>query len=534
MLIYANSLQLQPTEGPSEVIQLTAKWLGRRAKTFVDEVRLGAGIRELVLKDGSVLFSKSSGGIGEDHAYPFLFSAQLSHRDPDVSGRRWITEIGVRQERPGAPVECSLLLKTEEVSAQVTTPVRATRPRLVEDLVRSCFPIAGTPGMAVRSLHEDNAEEFLEEVQREDRRHPLVLVSCNKDGVFPIAAERLGAILAGLADVVEIKPGADSFAIEDVVGRRNFAFGGAINIVFPLRRRGEHWLPDTVLMLPETIADLLRDGKALESEVLSAITHRTNLPASWRHISPSRVDQALRHRRVAVLLDRARKGDQSGELEEYIALLDGADAEIAQKDAEILQAQVDVETKNEEVRDLKAEVFNLQQTVAGLKGGAQVGVTGTNGKLRDMVADAIINRPTLLQVLELMAEMFPDRLVVLDNAFASARESDRGGFKLADKACGLLHTLATSYWQALHDGRGDHQAKAVFGQNAFSANEASTLSNDGKRARTFTYRGRQFLMERHLKAGVKDSKAETLRIHFEWLPDDELLVIGHCGKHLDF
>ena len=42
------------------------------------------------------------------------------------------------------------------------------------------------------------------------------------------------------------------------------------------------------------------------------------------------------------------------------------------------------------------------------------------------------------------------------------------------------------------------------------------------------------VMEKHLKHGVKDSVAETLRIHFEWVADQKKLVIGHCGKHLDF
>ena len=45
---------------------------------------------------------------------------------------------------------------------------------------------------------------------------------------------------------------------------------------------------------------------------------------------------------------------------------------------------------------------------------------------------------------------------------------------------------------------------------------------------------RGILMEKHLKYGVKDSLAETLRVHFEWLADEKKLVIGHCGKHLNF
>ncbi|MFV8646948.1 hypothetical protein ACNREK_22150, partial [Ralstonia pseudosolanacearum] len=60
------------------------------------------------------------------------------------------------------------------------------------------------------------------------------------------------------------------------------------------------------------------------------------------------------------------------------------------------------------------------------------------------------------------------------------------------------------------------------------------LSNDGKKRRTFNYCGKDFLMEKHLKHGVKDSPAETLRVHFEWFSNEKKIVVGHCGPHLDF
>jgi hypothetical protein len=82
------------------------------------------------------------------------------------------------------------------------------------------------------------------------------------------------------------------------------------------------------------------------------------------------------------------------------------------------------------------------------------------------------------------------------------------------------------------DGLGDQQAKNVFG-SSFTANEAG-MSNEGKKRRMFNYRGHDILMERHLKHGVKDSLAETLRVHFDWVAKDKKIVIGHCGKHLDF
>jgi hypothetical protein len=80
----------------------------------------------------------------------------------------------------------------------------------------------------------------------------------------------------------------------------------------------------------------------------------------------------------------------------------------------------------------------------------------------------------------------------------------------------------------------DQQARAIFGKNGFAAKEAETISAQGRRRRTFGYGDRDIFMEKHLKYGVKDSAAETLRIHFEWLPDKKQILIGHCGKHLNF
>jgi hypothetical protein len=116
-----------------------------------------------------------------------------------VAGRKWITEVGLRQEAAGKPVECSLLLKTDEVSARVTAPIQVTRPKLVEQLIKACKPAAETPGLAIKILDENSAKAFLHEVEREARGYPLVLISCSREGAYPVEPERLRSVLTGLA-----------------------------------------------------------------------------------------------------------------------------------------------------------------------------------------------------------------------------------------------------------------------------------------------------------------------------------------------
>ncbi len=112
MLVYVNSFLFEPAQGRDQIIQLVAKWVGQRAKSYVDAARLTEGIRELKLKDGSMLSSRATLTDDKGKAFPFWFCAQLSHRDEKISGRRWVTEVGLRQEAEGQPVECSLLLRT--------------------------------------------------------------------------------------------------------------------------------------------------------------------------------------------------------------------------------------------------------------------------------------------------------------------------------------------------------------------------------------------------------------------------------------
>jgi len=536
MLVYANNFVFEPVEGPDQIIQLMAKWVKRRAKSYVDASRLAEGIRELKLKDGSTLVSRSTWSETNGRAYPFWFSAQLSHRDEKISGRRWITEIGLHQEFEGKPIECTLLLRTDEVSARVTATIQVTRPKLVEQLIQSCNPLGQTPGLKIKQLTLESASAFLREVERDRRKYPIVILSVNQDNKYPVKPERLRSILVGLADVVCIPPEEDTFAIEEIVGRRFMAFGGALNVVFPGRQGDHEFFYESVLLRAENIENLRDNGHSIESEVLSTITHRTNLLFSWRHISPEKVGQAVLRSQLSQMIERAKAGNQSTELTEYVALLESADQELQSKDKELESIRSKYEEKEQEVRVLEGNIANLKHALNGLQssdgGGNEIAEILTH--LRDSVTAVLKGSPSLQQTVDLIATLYSDRIIFLETAKSSAKESDRGGFYLGAKAFELMQKLATEYWQHLADGKSDQHAKTVFGQNSYAANEASALSNDGKRRRTFSHCGRDFLMEKHLKLGVKDSRAETLRVHFEWLAHEKKIIVGHCGKHLDF
>ncbi|MBX8475420.1 hypothetical protein K5D38_11570 [Pseudomonas cichorii] len=532
MLVYANRFEFEPEEGVEQIIKVIAVWAGRKAMGYVDPEKLIRGVNSFTIKDFSISSWSTVGADGRA-AFPFLFSFRLVHQDESIKGRRWITEVGVRQSEDGGVVDCSVLLKTDEVSAKVVAPIKVTRPKLVADLVERCRPVNGTPGLFLKTLTEEGADAFLQEIERVSRKSPIVLIS-SKDGSFFTEPETLRRQVLGLAHVVVIPPHVDTFKLEEIVGRRFIAFAGAARVIFPGRATTGGVYCETDIFMPEIISGKGREDITIESKVLAAVTHRSNVALSRKHVSIEAVRFEVFRSKLGYAAEQAKSTENSDEIKYYAELLDDADKELLAKGNEL-------EGLHQQLEDMEADARKSQATIEALKhkiSGHQSNEFGEDDlgevflDIRNALTDIKSGCAKLEDALRLVSVLYSDRLVVLGSAFSSAAESDKAGFNHTNKAYDLLVRLVSEYWEIMADGSGDQKAKKVFG-SSFSANEAG-MSNEGKKRRTFSYRGHNMLMERHLKYGVKDSLAETLRVHFGWVAKDKKIVIGHCGKHLDF
>lgn len=158
--------------------------------------------------------------------------------------------------------------------------------------------------------------------------------------------------------------------------------------------------------------------------------------------------------------------------------------------------------------------------------------------LDDATRDSIVaiagGAGTIVDALRTVAHVYSDRLIVLDSAWKSANAAV--GFRKVSKAFDLLRRLGSDYWATLASGKPDSQAKEVFTKNEFAPDESDTVANNkrGRKLRTFVYKGQPVEMLPHLKIGVKDSEYETLRVHFMWDAESRVIVIGHCGAHINF
>ncbi|MEZ0506485.1 hypothetical protein ACAW49_07345 [Pseudomonas sp. Env-44] len=534
MLVYANSVKLEPEEGIEQIIQIIATWVGKVSGpgSFVEPQKLIQGIKEFRLKEGITLTARSMLDRPDTAEFPKFFSARLSHPDSNIPGRRWTTEIGLRHDSPSSPIDCSIILKTDEISARVNEPVKVTRPRLMLNLFEHCRPTVETPGLFLKTLTDKNYISYLDAISNDDRRRPIVLVSVDQEGKYKIDPERVRGILVGLADIYSVGIEVNTFKLEALVGRRFVAFGGAVRIVFP-KRKGIDF-NESILLTGEKLSELAKEPGAMESEILATITHRTNIPISWQHISLDFVNQVILRSKLKSAMDKQNSGNHTAKPDDNLELLELAYEELSARDTQFLALRDQVEEYQHDCGRLQSVIESLQYSLSGKQDTREHNEEefGILQLIRNALKKLKTNDLKLEEALWLCSILYQDRLIVLETAFKSARESDASGFKKGCKAYELLIKLSDNYWELLDNGGGDQEAKQIFGNKAYAANEAN-LSSGGRRSRTFLYKNKYVQMDKHLKDGNKDSAATTLRIHFEWFADTQNIVIGHCGRHLD-
>lgn len=529
MLIYAMTFTAAPTATVEQLSTTVSDWLSRKAGQHIDA--------DILLKPYNIATAdniqiQSWAANGRDSR---MAAVRLSHRDKNINGRRWDTEIGLSQQTIDTPIRASVRLRTRDVSTRVANIPSVTRPIIAHMLVQQHGDPERCPGITLKQLTADNITDVARTVWSVDRRHPVILVSTDPDGNYLLDPERLRFLVAGLADVYEIPATENSYFLADHLTKQYTAWHGAVNIIYPIPHGRVY--PHNYLLLSERIHDIAAQGP-VEDEVLSLLCHITNLPNSWKHIAPEQVAAEVARQR---LVEARQRAAQSGETADYVALLEETNAEVEEANRQ-LQQEIDELRIDSDLQLLEAQdkCADYERTISALQTAlASAGITRDAPTQRDDIAPIlqsliIDGEPSLTESLDLVRLTFPDRVVVLDTAYRSAGDSTI--FRHRKRALALLWQLCTDYWSALAEGKGDTVARQCFGTNAFSANESQTVENTAAavKRRTFTYKGQSITMFKHLKIGVKDSAAETLRIHFEWLPDERKIVIGHCGPHLNF
>jgi hypothetical protein len=464
-----------------------------------------------------------------------LFLLRLEHSEPGLHTRLWTSCIRITAAEQGTLVEHGVVIS--DPGNQPLPPVMP--PRVVSRLLQRVDGHALPKELhhLVVDITADSAEDFLGYVLMDrDRALPMLVTTPTNQGVWHLPVEVLARRVVGLAAVHRLVDVAAVRAFNQALDL--FRFDPRMGVSDGAVRYFDTGLTPTssVFDHPLWTEERCRLSPGIEPlEFVTIAIARRRLPRAMPVSFPVLIeefDRAARHERLGALsveaandraiLDIALADNRS--LTEEVARL------TRQVEEEILARQVLEERFAEERAALDARAQVLE--AAANRPITQRHTAGNTESRHLLRALANPEKATLHAVLQAMGAAYPDAVVILPEALRSAEESH--DFRYPDAARDLLCRLLTTYRDTLARGRSDQEAKGCFGQNEFAANEAAALGTRGERLRTFLYQQRPVLMLRHLRHGVGEGSATCLRIHFHWDAEAKKIVIGHCGRHLDF
>ena len=228
MLVYANHLRIQGADAEPAVFKAIGGWL---------KEQLGFGLHPDQLKqDGEY-----NGRRGENRSWlrihgcydgvPSLCAWVLKHADETVQGRQWIVEVGFKKF--AGVLEVSCVVKTDESSALVLSPVRASQPRVIRYIAKNVLSANdadftdAVPGEILRTVGQDRDSylAFLADIEQRDRDGSIVLVSATHEGEYLVSPSELQRTLVGLAQVVQVLPESNSYEMVEIIGQPRAAWG---------------------------------------------------------------------------------------------------------------------------------------------------------------------------------------------------------------------------------------------------------------------------------------------------------------------
>ena len=471
---------------------------------------------------------------------------RFRHRQPSDPIKIWTTNVRLSSQdgAPGVRVQHGNWVSGLPRGVQVDS---VGAPRIIREL----FHISKTgisprdavlPVTVVCEKDIDGLIEFT--LLDPGRALPLVVVSPSESGDLLVDPEVLKKHLLGIASVATLNPFQSSLLLTDRLGSAGFPrsfglSGGAVRCYMPKMRKDESpfahplWTKTRLLGIGSSIQ---ASSDYVAKQVYARSIPRSVPPDLYEHIEW--FDRILQINQIAA---RRREADESAKSKELIDLAFGENDKLTQEVKQLqqrladqnLEWQIQAEDWQEKIEQAENKASALQAAFEnrGTEGDGEYSGALTaeeSGCIRLLIAG---QRYSLVDVLLAFKALYSDRLVVLDSAIRSARDSH--DFSQPEAAHELVGKFVTAYYEVLKSGRPEGEAKMVLGSK-YAATESEVMGKRGEDLRTFTYRGERVTMLRHLKIGVGEQTSNCLRIHFHWDSQRSLLVVGHCGKHLDF
>ena len=470
---------------------------------------------------------------------PEFWAARMQIQDSSVPDRLWRTDIGIVAKNDlnfTVGVTVTNYLRPGYLGPEPIPP-SFSAPQIVERLLADYWlPHSGDMPLTNGPLifRADEVPHILALLGSTERRCPIVWVTRERTYLDPLVAPHgLTAKIAGAAAILASADGEAEAALIEALPFRFRAVDGMVRIYQPgVRLQNEQDSGRHRYYSRYDIEELGASQVAVE--IIRALTRRMDL---GRHDAVfSLEDVADRHRRNR--LRQLREAHTPGTDTELVDLLEadnerlGALAEELQEASE--QQDFDLDLAREAEQEAKSHLS--RETAARLEAEKQLGLAQRPLKA---IQDFKSLPEDIGECVERIAALHPQRIRFTDAAIKSASSAEfnevRSDLGVVWK---LLWALATdlhdlSFNQSLERRQLEQEFRARSGFEISFTESDTTRSNPKLMAiRKFDFDGRGLSMEPHAKLDRSDRK-RYLRVHFAIDKESGLIIVNHCGDHLD-
>lgn len=503
----------------------------------------------------------------------------MEYDEPDSSNRfrHWHTSIGMVAENDDC---CQLNLKVSyyTIPSYVGRSLPDPDPNIPR-IAKSLFDLSDYQACIGETIVRTKCNyltckgfnDFAEELISTQRDLPLILITSDERGVYPIAnLDKLAQSLVGIANVYALdesngylkamrfdlfshdtpaylyncgkstlriyRPGVD---LSDPNGARNHLFitydrlkkyGDSISSVLNrslarsylkgksevLDTRDIEWLErkKDMLALKKRMAELQKSSSAdidrseERAQALALKDHKQTIAALEKLL-----EEETEERQTWQALAN-EYASVSEELQQQLDSAKSEDSNVSELENKISLLQYNTEQERERADREKGVRESLEKRTKAIE---------TFCKLPESPYEA----------LNLFSRLWASKIIVLPEAYESAKRYTKGSTAETWKA---LVSMATVLWRLKFiDNAGGSLIKSFQSETSFELAMTElklTKANDElMRLRQRRYNGETIDITPHVK-GKGTSKLDPLRIHFAFDDENEKIVIGHCGQHL--
>lgn len=469
---------------------------------------------------------------GEDTSVPEAWALRYEH-PCNEDGRWWRFDCGILQVEEGREDEFDVSLHLSHfiqpgfVGAKPVAPL-PTAPRIVSRIIDaanwSCVAGSERVTSEVQLLEVGEGETLRRRLENADRRCPIILVSRHyPDGEPGIDAVRLARLVAGSAVVLQSASSEVDKELEYCLGRRLSCWNGMTRIYQPGlsfdstgdERRHRFF----------TAEHVERVGEDDVIEMIVESVGRRPIGALATRVST--VEDVATYERDKQLA--ALRAGTTNDVNAYIELLEATNSEIegqfnALKDA-VHKGRQTIADQGDELAARQLEIQEARRQIAELSGELRY------ARAHAKAADALQSLPqNVRQVVEVVAELYNDRLVFTDRALASCKDVKIKHEIVWSALCAMANHLHPAFY-GVDQSSDIEQAFRELSTFRLAMTERKMTKDDSKlmRDRRDSYEGVEVEAVPH----VKLDKATT-RIYFAPLKhkQQDLLVVSFIG-HLN-